>query len=48
MNDSAIAVRKNALDAYADCAENAMVVGMMKEEISVNVITSFLQDNSGM
>ena len=48
LNDSAIAVRKHALNAYADCAGNKQIVGMMKEETAVGVITNLLQDSSGM
>ena len=45
--DSAIAVRKNALNTYSCCAVNALIRPSMKDQEIVSIITSLLQDASG-
>ena len=47
LSDSAVGVRKNALNAYAGCAMNSVLRPLMDEKDIVSVISNLLQDSSG-
>ena len=47
LSDSAVGVRKNALNAYAGCAMNSVLRPFMDEKDIVSVISNLLQDSSG-
>ena len=47
LSDSAVGVRKNALNAYAGCAMNSVLRPLMDEKDIVSVISNLLPDSSG-
>lgn len=47
LSDSAVGVRKNALNAYAGCAMNSTLRAYMDEKDIVSIISNLLQDSAG-